>query len=179
MGLSPQCGAYSRDLLDKNSHYSPGMGVVLWLQMTSIITLFWGGGVQFIFKNIYHTSLLMTRLISLCFIHYTRLTNYRKLLLGKNSTFEIKGVGIFDCQLSLVMRKLAFCLWENKDADQLISAFVFAARIIQSFFYLNPKFQASSHLLWLYSLVCVGPCQKLKTNFLTTRLNLQSEMLFQ
>ena len=40
---------------------------------------------------------------------------------------------------------------------QLISAFVFTKRIVQSFFYLNPKFQASSHLLWLYSPVCVGP----------------------
>ena len=34
---------------------------------------------------------------------------------------------------------------------QLISAFVFAIRIIQSLYYLNLKFQASSHLLWLYS----------------------------
>ena len=39
---------------------------------------------------------------------------------------------------------------------QLISAFVFAIRIVQSLYYLNPKFQASSHLLWLYSLVCVA-----------------------
>ena len=40
---------------------------------------------------------------------------------------------------------------------QLISAFVFAIRIAQSLYYLNPKFQASSHLLSLYSPVCVGP----------------------
>ena len=39
---------------------------------------------------------------------------------------------------------------------KLISAFVFATRIIQFLYYLNPKFQASSHLLWLYSPVCVG-----------------------
>ena len=57
------------------------------------------------------------------------------------------------------MRKPAFCICENKDAD-LISAFVFAIRIVQSLFYLNPKFQRSSHLLWLYSLVCVGPGRK-------------------
>ena len=47
------------------------------------------------------------------------------------------------------MRKPAFCICENKDADQLrgklISAFVFAIRIVQSLNYLNPKFQASSH----------------------------------
>ena len=64
------------------------------------------------------------------------------------------------------MRKLAFCICENKDADQLrvvtaklISTFVFATPIVQSLFFLNPKFQASSHLLWLYSLVRVRPGQ--------------------
>ena len=60
------------------------------------------------------------------------------------------------------MRKPAFCICENKDADQLrtaklISVFVFATQIVQSLYFLNPKFQASSHLLLLYSLVCVGP----------------------
>ena len=64
------------------------------------------------------------------------------------------------------MRKPAFCICENKDADQLrgtaklISAFVFATRIVESLYFLNPKFQASSHLLWLYSLVCIGPGRK-------------------
>ena len=64
--------------------------------------------------------------------------------------------------------KAAFCICENKDADQLrgnreanqrlsqisfavtaklISAFVFATRILLSLFYLNPEFQVSSHLL--------------------------------
>ena len=65
--------------------------------------------------------------------------------------------------MSLVMRKPAFCICENKDADQLrgyaklISIFILATRIVQSLYFLNPKFQASSHLLWLYSPVCVGP----------------------
>ena len=62
------------------------------------------------------------------------------------------------------MRKPDFCICENKDADQLtaklISAFVFATQIVQFLYYLNPKFQASSHLLWLYSPVCVGPGRK-------------------
>ena len=57
------------------------------------------------------------------------------------------------------MRKPDFCICENKEA-QLISAFVFATRIVQSLYYLNPKFQASSRLLWLYSPVCVGPGRK-------------------
>ena len=43
---------------------------------------------------------------------------------------------------------------------KLISAFVFAIRIVQFLYYLNPKFQASSHLLWPHSLVCVGPGRK-------------------
>ena len=43
---------------------------------------------------------------------------------------------------------------------QLISAFVFVTWIVQSLYYLNPKFRASSYLLWLHSLVCVGPVRK-------------------
>ena len=43
---------------------------------------------------------------------------------------------------------------------KLISAFVFATRIVQFLFYLNPKFQASSSFLCLYRLVCVGPVRK-------------------
>ena len=64
------------------------------------------------------------------------------------------------------MRKPAFCICENKDADQLavntklISVFVFTIWIVQYLYFLNPKFKASSHLLWLYSPVCVGPGQK-------------------
>ena len=44
--------------------------------------------------------------------------------------------------------------------EKLISVFVFARRIVQSFYFLNPKFQASRHLLWLYSLVYVRPGRK-------------------
>ena len=61
------------------------------------------------------------------------------------------------------MRKPAFCICENKDADQLRGnreadqRLFFATRIVQSLTFLNPKFKASSHLLWLYSPVCVGP----------------------
>ena len=39
---------------------------------------------------------------------------------------------------------------------KLISAFVFATRIVQSLYLLNSKFQAASIILWLYSPVCVG-----------------------
>ena len=43
---------------------------------------------------------------------------------------------------------------------KLISAFVFASRIVQFPFYLNPKFQASSSFLCLYRTVCVGPARE-------------------
>ena len=46
--------------------------------------------------------------------------------------------------MSRVVRKPAFCICENKDADQLtaklINAFVFATKIEQSLFFLNPNF---------------------------------------
>ena len=41
-----------------------------------------------------------------------------------------------------------------------IGAFVFATRIVQFLFYLNPKFQASSSFLRQYRSVCVGPVRK-------------------
>ena len=83
-------------------------------------------------------------------------------------------------KLSLVMRKPAFSICENKDADQLrgtaklICAFVFATRIVQSLYFLNTKFQASSHLLWLYSLVCVGPGRKPRRLVFSQRGSYQS-----
>ena len=43
---------------------------------------------------------------------------------------------------------------------KLISAFVFATQVVKSLYFLNTKFQASSHLVWLCSLVCVGPGRK-------------------
>ena len=59
------------------------------------------------------------------------------------------------------MRKPGFCICENKDADQLRSNCAADQRICfrytDSTIPLLPKFQASRHLLWLYSPVCVGP----------------------
>ena len=92
------------------------------------------------------------------------------------------------------MRKSAFCICENKDPDQLhsavtaqlisasvtaqlISAFVFPARIVKSLFFLNPKFQASSHLLWLCSPVCVGPGRKPRRPVLSQRGSYNKEYL--
>ena len=60
-----------------------------------------------------------------------------------------------------------FCLSENKEADQMCnnctvdqpSHFRFTDRRIP-FSLSNPKFQASSLLIWLYSLVCVEAGRK-------------------
>ena len=64
------------------------------------------------------------------------------------------------------MRKPTICICKTKAqisfavTAKLISAFVFATWIVQSLFFLNPKPQASSHLLCLYSSVCVRPVRK-------------------
>ena len=61
------------------------------------------------------------------------------------------------------MGKPTICIGENKDADQLRGnrkAFVFATRIVQFLFYLNPNFQDSSSFLCLFRPVCVGPVRK-------------------
>ena len=68
------------------------------------------------------------------------------------------------------MRKPAFCICENKDADQLrgitaklISTFVFATLIVQSLYYLKPKFQASA----VQPGLCRTWSETPKTGFLT------------
>ena len=68
--------------------------------------------------------------------------------------------------LPKVMRNRLFAYAKTKTqisfavTVKLISAFVFTTRTVQSPYFLNPKFQASSYLLWLYSPVCVGPGRK-------------------
>ena len=61
------------------------------------------------------------------------------------------------------MRKPDFCICENKDADQLRGNREADQRLCFRYTdttILNSKFQASSHLLWPYSPVCVGPGRK-------------------
>ena len=85
-------------------------------------------------------------------------------------------IGIDKQYMSRVMRKLAFAYAKTKPQIScavtalLISTFVFATSRVQSLFYLNPKFQASSHLLWLYSSVCQHWSETPKTGFLMTWL---------
>ena len=78
--------------------------------------------------------------------------------------------------LSLVVRKSVFLHMAKTKTQisctvtaQLISAFVFAIWIVQSLYYLNPKFQASCHLLWLYSPVFVGPSWKPRRSIFSQR----------
>ena len=54
------------------------------------------------------------------------------------------------------MRKPAFCICENKDADQLHSNYCAA---VQRLLYTDstiPLLPIYENLLWLYSLICVG-----------------------
>ena len=53
------------------------------------------------------------------------------------------------------------------ETTQLTRAFVLTTTIVQSLYFLNPKVQASSHLLWPHIPVCVG---NPKDRFLMTRL---------
>ena len=76
--------------------------------------------------------------------------------------------------MSRVMRKPAICIGPdqlrgnpdqlrgNHAADQRLC---FCYKTVQSLSFLNTKFQASSQLLWLYSLVCVGPSPKPQNRF--------------
>ena len=78
------------------------------------------------------------------------------------SMFKIKIRKLCIIPITLVLlfeprrKKTDFCIYENKDVDQRL-CFRYTE---QSLYFLNPKFQASSHLLKLRSLVCVGHGRK-------------------
>ena len=61
-------------------------------------------------------------------------------------------------KMSRIVIKPDFCICENKDADQVRGNREADQHLC--FCYRDAKCQASSHLLLLYSLVCVGPGQK-------------------
>ena len=52
--------------------------------------------------------------------------------------------------------KKTYCCICDRAADQRLCL----RYIVQSLYFINSKFQASSHLVWLHSLVCVGPDRK-------------------
>ena len=71
---------------------------------------------------------------------------------------------------SHIIREPAFCICKNKGADQLCDnpaadqhlCFCYIDSEIPLLLILDLKFQASSHLLWLYSPVCVEPDRKFR-----------------
>ena len=75
------------------------------------------------------------------------LSDAQKTFLGRSRENQHLAYAKTKVQISCAVRKL-------------ISAFVFATRIVQFLYFLNPKFPVSSHLLCLYSPVCVGPVWK-------------------
>ena len=73
------------------------------------------------------------------------------------NTYSVKWAASWENQQSAYAKtktQISFAV-----TAKLISAFVFATWIVQSLYFLNAKFQASSHLQWRYSLVCVKPGQ--------------------
>ena len=64
------------------------------------------------------------------------------------------------CHISSVEIYVEIIDHSKDDRAKLISAFDFATCEVQFIYFLNPKFPASSHLLWLLRLVYVGPVQK-------------------
>ena len=66
-------------------------------------------------------------------------------------------------KMSRIMRKPAFCMRKQSCAAPLFSLHRF-----KFLYFLNLKFKASNNLLWLCSLVCVGPGRKPQTGFLSS-----------
>ena len=93
--------------------------------------------------------------------------NYKKTCFCISScSSKVQGPlgSIVEKQMSRIMRKPTYCIGENKDADQLRGNREAEQRLcfrsIDSTILLSPKLQASSHLLWLYSLVFIRPSRK-------------------
>ena len=55
------------------------------------------------------------------------------------------------------LRKLAICICKTKCTDQLRETYAadFASKVVQFLYFINPKLQASSNFLWLYSPVSI------------------------
>ena len=75
--------------------------------------------------------------------------------------------------MSLIVGKQDFSICENKDTDQLRGnreadqRLCFCSLIAQYLYFLIPKFQVSSRIQWLYSLVCVGPGWQPRTRLIS------------
>ena len=92
--------------------------------------------------------------------------------------------GPYWTHMSRILRKPAFCICENKDADQLRSNCEADQRLCfrywdSTIYYLNPKFQPSSHLLLPHSPVCVRPGRKPRRPVFSERGSYNAPMLAQ
>ena len=89
------------------------------------------------------------------FIHTRHYAIWASLLLFEWILFSVLSTLTFEPQHgktnTLHRRK------QRRRSAKLISAFVFAIRLVQFLFFLNPNCPASNYLLRLYSPVCVGP----------------------
>ena len=81
---------------------------------------------------------------------------YIKIINGY-CTYLVWAIGKPTACISEIKTQISFAVMAK-----LISAFVFATKLVQSFYmyFLNSRFQASKHPLWLCSPVCVRPERK-------------------
>ena len=91
----------------------------------------------------------------------TKITNSQHMVNRVSSSFPKVGHSPTKTELSCFMRKPVSAAKVKTQISravtvQLIRAFVFATTIIHSLYFLNSKFQASIHLLWLLVLELVG-----------------------
>ena len=99
----------------------------------------------------------------LCFKVNRHMINLQYNKFSRNNHFNDGAVAD---AMSRVARNRIFAYAKTKTqisfavTAKQISAFVFATYIVESLYFLHPKFQASSPLLWLYSPVYVGPGRK-------------------
>ena len=109
-------------------------------------------------------ALSLLKVVMLRTLKWISVYLYKHLFNSISNSYVIDGTDIMKWAASWENRVFAYAKTKTQISfavtAKLISAFVFATRIVQFLFYLNPKFQVSSHLLWLYSPVCVGPGRK-------------------
>ena len=105
-----------------------------------------------------------------CLHFWGPLLHYKmKLLKLKDDFYHFSGVQIIEphhektCSMQMQNQRRRSAAQLHA---QLISAFVFATQIVQSLYFVNLKFQASSHLLCLYSPVCPTWSETPMTGFL-------------
>ena len=90
---------------------------------------------------------------SVCAGLYTCIWKHWKIMVHIFSIFQLNFPQRSDLVASAKTKAQIRCTV----TEQLTSTFDFATLIVQCLFFLNPKFQASSRLMWLDYSVCVGP----------------------